>query len=396
MELDEAILEFERVDAQLAQQDNPPVNQACTQCPTFVDKVSGPSEVYLGKKYTFKVEKYNREIKGTYWQEKVSWEVSLYRETEVLGPDTRKSVESIILANHGEILKLDIKEEWAFLGMQVFAYINNPIDNVSVKPLVRGAWAVTKQWNTVKIAEYRKYAKNTSDVYFRGNVRQFVCEDFATSLVMQFARENNLPFKISNGTGTYDAKKYHYSEHTEAENHTPFDQVMLKTTGAPDLNPNNQSNTQYIVNKSTMFSYNDALKQSRIKSGMIHIMDTSSNGVTNHIQVITEVEVKKIPPYKNKFIEVMIAPFIYNFVISEIEIHQGNFPDNTAAVGRGIGAFLTLSEEEDIYSKWYLGVPLQKGKYETPSGNYMRQGISSGLLYQQVQAVVDWNFLSWN
>ncbi len=332
MEPDEAVVEFERVDNAIAQQDNKPANQACTQCPTFVSKISGPNDVYLGKTHTFKVDEYSRDIKGSYWQEKVSWEVSIYREAESWGPDTRESVKKIILPNHGETLNITIEEDWAFLDMQVFAYINNPIDDVSIKPKIRGAWAVNKTWDSEKIANYRTYAKDTSDVYFRGNVNNFVCEDFATSLVMQFARKNNLPFSISNGTGIYDAKEYHYSEHDEAGKHTPFDQVMLKTTGAPDLNPNNQANTIYIVDNSTIFSYNNALEASLVKPGMVHILDTHGDNRTNHIQVITSVSVQRVPPYANKLVSTLLPPYKGSFVISEIEIHQGNFPSNAAAV----------------------------------------------------------------
>lgn len=397
MEPDEALAELERTDGEISAEENRPVSQACTECPTHVIKISGPDEVYLGETYTFQVDEYSREIQGDYWQEKVSWEVSLYREPEVWGPDRRQSVKKITLLNHGETLNLEIKEDWAFLDMQVFAYINTPVDNVSIKPKVRGAWAVLGTWSPQKISEYRTYAKTTADAYFRGNVRTFVCEDFATTLVMQFARTNNLPFKISNGTGLYDAKEYHYSEHDHGGKHMPFDQVMLKTTGAPDLNPSNQPNTVTVVDNVAAFSYNAALQANLVKSGMIHIMDTSSNGITNHIQVITDVDVQMTPPYVNRPLTVLISPYRGKFVIAKIEIHQGNFPDDFTAGRRGVGAFLSWDEEEDMYSYWYLGVPVQKGSYETPSGNYTRNGsTSTGLLFRQVQAVVDWNFSSWN
>ncbi len=397
MSPNDAVAELERTDGEIATQDNQPVSQTCTVCPTHVTKISGPDEVYLGQTYTFKVEEYSREVQGDYWQEKVSWEVSLYREPEVWGPDRRQSVEKIVLSNHGEELNLAIKEEWAFLDMQVFAYINMPVDDVSIKPKVRGAWAVTGTWSAQKISEYRTYAKTTADTFFRGNVQTFVCEDFATTLVMQFARENNLPFKISNGTGLYDAKEYHYSEHDHGGKHMPFDQVMLKTTGAPDLNPANQPNTVPIVGSVDASSYNAALQANIVKSGMVHIMDTNRNGITNHIQVITDIDVQTTPPYANRPLTTIVPPYRGEFVMAKIEIHQGNFPDNTTAVIRGTGAFLSWDEEEDMYSYWYLGVPVQKGVYEMPSGNYTRNGgTSTGLLFQQAQAVVDWNFSSWN
>lgn len=207
MEPDEALLELERVDSALREEDNLPTDEPCKLCPTHVTAVSGPDEVYLGQIYTFEVDDYSRAVKGTYWQDKVSWEISLYREPErFMRRDRRVSVENIVLRNHGETLELEIKEEWAFLDMQVFAYISGPVDSVSVKPKVRGAWAVLNTWNPQKISEYRAYASVTADVEFRGNVNNYVCEDFAVSLVMQFARQQNLPFKVTNGTGTYDAK----------------------------------------------------------------------------------------------------------------------------------------------------------------------------------------------
>lgn len=392
----DAAAELERTDGEIANQDNQPVSQTCTVCPTHVTKISGPDEVYLGQTYTFKVEEYSREVQGDYWQEKVSWEVTLYREPEVWGPDRRQSVEKIVLSNHGEALNLEIKEEWAFLDMQVFAYINMPVDDVSIKPKVRGAWAVTSTWSAQKISEYRTYAKTTANVYFRGNTRKFVCEDFAISLAMQFARENNLPFKISNGTGLYDAKEYHYSEHEHGGKHMPFDQVMLRTTGARDLNPDNQPNTVAIIDSVNAPSYNAALQANIVKSGMIHIMDTSNNGTTNHIQVITDIDVQMTPPYANKPLTKLIPPYRGEYVVAKIGIHQGNFPDNFAAARRGLAGYFT-GGDEDMYSYWYLGVSLQTGSYEMPSGNYTRNGsTATGLLFNQVQAVADWNFSSWN
>ncbi len=399
MEPDEALLELERVDAALQEEDNFPTDEPCRTCPTHVTAVSGPDEVYLGQTYTFQVDGYSREVKGTYWQDKVSWEISVYREPErFMRPDRRVSVEKIVLTNHGETLELEIKEEWAFLDMQVFAYISAPVDAVSVQPKVRGAWAVLNRWTPQKIADYRDYASTTAEVEFRGNVNNYVCEDFAVSLVMQFARQQKLPFKITNGTGTYDAKEYHYSELDEADKHSPFDQVMLKTTGAPDLNPANQSNAVAVLAGPNITTYSAALVANQIKPGMIHVMDTGGDGPTNHIQVVTAVTPTMQPPFRSQPAMVSRPPRLGQFAVATVRIHQGNFPSsNSAAFGRGVGAFVTFSEEEDFYSHWYLGVPVQEGEYSLPDGDYTRNGSTSrGLLFNQVQVIAEWNFLAWN
>lgn len=172
---------------------------------------------------------------------------------------------------------------------------------------------------------------------------------------------------------------------------------MLKTTGAPDLNPDNQSNVVTVLAAPNITTYSAALVADQIKPGMIHVMDTGGNGQTNHIQVVTAVTPTLQPPYISQPVMVPRPPRLGQFAVAQVEVHQGNFPSSdAAAVGRGVGAFVSFFEEEDFYSYWYLGVPVQKGEHSLPDGNYTRNGSTSrGLLFNQVQLIADWNFSAW-
>jgi len=97
-----------------------------------------------------------------------------------------------------------------------------------IDPTGDSAWAILNNWNDYYISLYEKsVAKISRDYRERGE--KYTCEDFALSVLIDFASENGLPVTVSNGTGIYDARSAEYSDVASFKND------VLKSTGAPDL-----------------------------------------------------------------------------------------------------------------------------------------------------------------
>ncbi|MBU2713940.1 type VI secretion system Vgr family protein [Zooshikella harenae] len=330
----------------------------------LITSVQGPDEVFVGKIYQFSVGSYE----GTPTEQQksqVSWRIDLVRKR--VQTTTVKT-----LIGHGEILNLKIEDEWAFSDLRVMAYFKRPVIPVSKEPKLKGAWEVSNQWDQSWIKRYREYAHNKSDVYFRSDKR-FTCEDFATTIILEFARKNKLPFKIKNGTGSYDAKTYYYGEHSTAERHETFERLVLRTTGAPDLKPGT-GNTTEVANKS---NYIQQAMLGKIQVGNIHCLSRENGAAVTHIQLVTDIK--------------------RSSKITKITITQGNFPHDDDItwlykVGRVTGS------NPNFPDSWnYYGVKPQRAELLLPSNKYLRSGSTEhNFIKRYVLYVTEWDFISWN
>ncbi len=70
-----------------------------------------------------------------------------------------------------------------------------------------GAWEIKNKWDESFIEKYQKYV-NTQATKCQASGEKYTCEDFALHLLIYFAKNNNLPLKIKNNSGIYDASKY--------------------------------------------------------------------------------------------------------------------------------------------------------------------------------------------
>ncbi len=131
-----------------------------------------------------------------------------------------------------------------FIGKKIFVmpYMNSPTEDVSVQVTIKpmqgtssgeretsGAWPITDVWTEAHIKKYNDTLEQKGNAYKRAG-RKFTCEDFALTTAMDFAAENGLPFKFTNGTATYDAASEKYDGNKEG-----FRNDVLRTSGAPDF-----------------------------------------------------------------------------------------------------------------------------------------------------------------
>lgn len=135
----------------------------------------------------------------------------------------------------------------------------NPIKFID--PSGDSAWAITNSWNDHYISQYRDRVKDIGQKY-RETGQKYTCEDFALSVLIDFASEHGLPVKIANGTGVYDARSNAYSDVESFKND------VLKSTGARDLQ-----------------SKKNTLPTNKPSSGDI-VVNRHANGMGHHIQLV--------------------------------------------------------------------------------------------------------------
>ena len=73
------------------------------------------------------------------------------------------------------------------------------------------AWAINNKWDKRFISQYQQSVANIARGY-RERGEQYTCEDFALSVLIDFASQNGLPVTITNGTGIYDARSDKYND----------------------------------------------------------------------------------------------------------------------------------------------------------------------------------------
>jgi RHS repeat-associated protein len=208
-----------------------------------------------------------------------------------------------------------------------------------------GAWEIKNKWDENYIKKYNDYVKEKTDEYVNEN-KEFTCEDLAISLIIDFAAENNLPFRFEteNETSieTFDASDSKWTNKDEFKN------AVLTAAIAEDLQ---------IGNNTIGISLND------LNKGDIILQHINPKGIAHHTQVVIGISDGKI------------------------NVVQGN---------RNLSSLLPNSP--DPASIFYVGTKIQYGIYYLSDGNYFnfhtRQQYYSGFL-QEAQ-FKRWNFNNFN
>ncbi|MEA4937832.1 MAG: hypothetical protein VB102_14530, partial [Paludibacter sp.] len=232
-------------------------------------------------------------------------------------------------------------EKFPWQSPYVFAG-NNPVNYMDLKG--DSAWNITNQWNKDYITGYFKYVINQTQKYINSG-QQFTCEDFALSLLIDYASAKGLPVTIQNGSGTYDARSDNYTDMATFKND------VLTTTGARDLQNSNNTIEANIWGS---------------KSGDI-IINRNDENIGHHIQIIEIPEIEGV-----------------------VGISQGNSGVLNVIPGASrIGA-------GNPNSIFYTGKPIERGSYDIYAGVYFNQTTNKIINNYQTVKNIDvrrWNFL---
>jgi RHS repeat-associated protein len=208
--------------------------------------------------------------------------------------------------------------------VSTYAYcVQNPVKFID--PDGREAWEVNNQWDDDYINKFSRFVYNQTNQYVNDG-SQFTCEDFALSLLIDFASTNGLPVTINNGSGTYDARSDNYTDVATFKND------VLTTTGARDLQNNNNTVSSDI---------------SGARGGDI-IVNRNSNNVGTHIQVVT-------------------AGFYIDNTdfVNGVSVAQGN-----SGLLNGVPGSSTIFDAGNPNSFFYTGKPIERGWIDVNANVY--------------------------
>ncbi len=192
-----------------------------------------------------------------------------------------------------------------------------------------GAWEVKNKWNDKYISQYKSQL-NSQINKLANSGADYTCDDFALELIIDFASQNNLPFKWSTGsgwmmqTGVYDASDRKYSSVEE------FKLDIKSHSGATDFEI--PFNTVQVPLQN-------------VQAGTMNVLTTLDGRTTaNHIQVVTGTNTS-------------------GGIVSGFSASQGNF--RTGGLwGRKTGS--------DNPNSWrYLGVPIQTGNFDAVKNTWV-------------------------
>ncbi|MGW0631178.1 SpvB/TcaC N-terminal domain-containing protein [Streptomyces sp. NPDC002758] len=219
------------------------------------------------------------------------------------------------------------------------------IHNDRHQPEVHGAWPANNLWTPEYVEKYREYAVTRAEEYQRAGI-SLTCEDFALSLVMDFARANELPVVITTETGRFSSTDPKY------DSFESFKHAVLAATSSKDL----QLDANAVVVPFVAARPGDIL------------INRNKSMRANHVQVITSLT------------DVMLAPEETRRLIG---IHQG-----TAWHG-----------SSDPQNPLYTGRPIELGHFDVFADFY--ENTSTGAKYLQFSEkkrieTRSWQFGGWN
>jgi len=229
---------------------------------------------------------------------------------------------------------------------------NNMIRYIDV--MGDSAWQITNQWTKDYMIGYSNYVASQTQKYINEG-QEFTCEDFALSLLIDYASENGLPVTIENGKDTYDARSDSYSDVETFKND------VLTTTGARDLQ--NSENTITLSDLSTA------------KGGDI-IINRNQNNVGTHIQVVTSKS----------------SNTDFGQTTNFLDIAQGN-----SGVLNKIPYSSAILKAGNPNSSFYTGKPIERAVLTLNTNTYWNR--ATGRTYENYSKVKNidvrrWNFLN--
>ncbi len=220
--------------------------------------------------------------------------------------------------------------------------LNSPISNIDVNG--DSAWKITNEWNSTFI---KKFSDDLPAYIQKYTARKdkCTCDDLGLSVIMDFSKDNQLPFQWETESKSFDAASSEYSDYDT------FSHDVKATSGAPDFQ--NKENTVSV----------NAIDANR---GSILLNTRESNGRAHHVQMV----MGRSSDGKSLLIK------------------QGNFNNLGRIIGSG-----------DPHSLRYLGVPIQTGVYnqKTDVWRNISNGSASNNFSSKERLIYRaFNFNNWN
>jgi RHS repeat-associated protein len=164
-----------------------------------------------------------------------------------------------------EVGRMSTVDRFAAKYGDVSAYqfgLNNPISNIDING--DSAWKITNEWNSTFI---KKFADDLPAYIQKYTARKdkFTCDNLGLSVIMDFSKDNQLPFQWETESKSFDAASSEYSDYNT------FSHDVKATSGAPDFQ--NKENTVGV-------------NASDADRGSILLNAKASNGRAHHVQMI--------------------------------------------------------------------------------------------------------------
>ncbi len=231
---------------------------------------------------------------------------------------------------------------------------NSPIANTDLWGLQ--AWSVHNSWDEEKVAEYRNSVADKVSAYKVDN-KDFTCEDLCLSTVMEFARDNNLPFKFTTGDQNFDASSVEYN------NYESFSNDVLKKSAAADIDNDANSSLKTL---------------GAAESGDLLMSTRKGSESAHHVGLITGLENSKLKGF------------------------QGNFSRDYGKKAK-IANKLGFTDVANPQHGSYIGAPIQPFIWNLKTNVYHSKGRNSlwgspslNFSKSEKRTIREFNFLNWN
>lgn len=212
-------------------------------------------------------------------------------------------------------------------------------------------WPISNIWNIDAVLKYRIYMQSKAQ-FLQKSGNPFTCDDLALEIIMNFCRDNGLPFQWTTGAEVFTV----YSKN-KYPTFSDFLLAVKRKSGAPDFA--NVNNTNII-------------SESLLEIGSLVVL-TSNDGRTNpnHVQILSN---------------------ILKFELQmQYDIYQGNFTD-AFLMGR-------LTGSDDPTSFRYLGSEIQKGMYDKQTDTFVnstKNTVTTHFYLEHYKGQYrEFNFLKW-